>query len=153
MVFQRKHYLIILQNLPLNFNINIYSTNKQDKLNFKILIKDKSGVEEITIGQIKLSFDSKQKYLTINDKYPLEVLRKNYFKLNTNKISNNNIIFFMKFSIENQENYIDQSQEKQEEAEEEINSENDKLAQNEQLNDDENEQSNNQYDGGNNDDI
>ena len=74
----------ISSNLPFNFNINVYVSNKLEYINLALYLKDRSKIEnsdDIIIGNINFKFDAKQNFLSISDKYILEVTKKNYFKV------------------------------------------------------------------------
>jgi hypothetical protein len=66
-----------------------------------VLLKDYSGVEEMIVGKILLECSNKENYTTISDKYNLDILKKNYFKINPNKSAASGFTFYMKVTVEN----------------------------------------------------
>jgi hypothetical protein len=79
----------------------LYTTNKIENLSLSILLKDYSGVEETIVGKILFECSNKENYTTISDKYNLEIMKKNYFKINPNKSAASGFVFYMKFTVEN----------------------------------------------------
>ncbi len=117
----------IVKSFPYQFSFKINTNYKEDKCRFEIRLMDGNGIEAIFVGQIgeTFSFENKQNYLNISDKYNLNLSKKNYFSVSKNKSSGNNISFFLKVTVENVleslENEEQGYQEKEEEQEQEQN--------------------------------
>jgi hypothetical protein len=89
----------IINNFPFQIQFGSNMNLGIEELSFSLWLKEKKeDIDDLDIGKIDFVLDAKQKYLELSDKFNLNLIIKNYFGRGIN-----NLTFFIKMVIQEQE--------------------------------------------------